>query len=85
MYLYVLIIFLNIFIPIDMFLTFDYWKDCLSDYFYLENKSCLEYQQNNFSLQFCPSYNLPIWLHAFNFSADMELNWEILSRKKNVD
>ena len=22
----------------------------------------LEYQQNNFSLQFCPAYNLPIWL-----------------------
>ena len=23
----------------------------------------LEYQQNNFSLQFCSAYNLPIWLH----------------------
>ena len=23
----------------------------------------LEYQQNNFSLQFCLAYNLPIWLY----------------------
>ena len=36
----------------------------------------LEYQQNNFSLylQFCPAYNLPIWLHAFNIqTADFRM------------
>ena len=29
----------------------------------------LEYQQNNFSLQFCPAYDLPIWFHAFNITS----------------
>ena len=34
----------------------------------------LEYQQNNFILQFCPAYNFPIWLHAFDItSADLQL------------
>ena len=54
----------------------------------------LEYQQNNFSLQFCPAYNLPIWLHASNIkSADInqksaDLTWyklEYFNQVKTAD
>ena len=33
----------------------------------------LEYQQNNFSLQFCPAYNLPIWLHITSAESQLML------------
>ena len=47
----------------------------------------LEYQQNKFSLQFCPAYNLPIWLHITSadfwlMSAYMEPNWKIVRKTK---
>ena len=33
----------------------------------------LEYQQNNFGLQFFLAYNFPIWLHIYITSADFGL------------
>ena len=42
----------------------------------------LEYQQYNFSLQFCPAYNLPIWLHIT--SADFQLMLAECKKDKNA-
>ena len=38
----------------------------------------LEYQQNNLSLQFCPAYNLPIWLQCFQYNFSLlsaDVSW----------
>ena len=43
----------------------------------------LEYQQNYFSLHFCPSYTLPIWLHIT--SADISVSQLMLYRDKLED